>query len=291
MTSLQSNQNIEQLLGAYLDHELPKREIRALEARLAEDPALQDMLASERRFRMVFRERIQRTVAPASLRADVESLFAEHASQPATTPPLSPSSPSFVDNILNWLTASWQFPRWVMVTGTLLLLVATFSYSTLQTSGVVPAKTSHTSFRRLAGKHIVYFTPTPVLDVSGDAAEIDSWFQSRISWPVTVPDLPGWQLVGGRLGEFHHQPMVFLLYEGDGQSFSVIEFTPRETDFPEDLRQRLDKTDIYASLAMERPVVLWQQNGVGYGLIGDERQTTEGLLPLVSEILLQISLN
>ena len=173
----------------------------------------------------------------------------------------------------------------------MVLFVLGAGFSALFVSPSTPTKTTHTAFRRLAGKHAVYFSDVPVLDVQGDPNQVAAWLQSRAPWPVAVPQLTGWSLAGGRLGEFHHEPAIFLLYQRDGQRLSLVQFSPRESDFPPEARQRLPGRDVYVDKAMGYPVVLWQQNGVGYGLIGDKSQTVEQLLTLGQEIFPQISEN
>ncbi len=283
-----SNPDLEQLMHAYLDQELSPEEARWFEQRLARDPSLRKRLEAEKRFRNVFRQQMQQTVAPAHLRRNVEALLANHASVSA---PVSQESgaPTWWDRFVAWLRGTTPLPHWAMAAGVMILLVATIGVGATEFMASPPAKTTHTSFRRLAGKHLVYIQPSLALDVTGSQDAIAAWFQTRTTNPIVIPTLPGWTLVGGRLGEFHHEPALFLFYQQGDRILSLVEFTPRDTDFPEENAYNLDGIRVYEDIAMDRPVILWQQQGRGYGLIGDASQTLADLRPLVVACSHQIS--
>ncbi len=211
-----------------------------------------------------------RTKTPERLFARVEALLEADAS------PRHASAPS--RSWLNWLQEAVSVPRWAMVAAALMVVVL-LGGEALQ---FVAPTTPHTSFRRLAGKYDVYFMPDPVLDVQGDADQVNAWFQGRVSWPVKAPTWAEWTLMGGRLAEFHHQPAVYLLYEEDGQRFAFIEFAPRESDFPKEKRQIVNGRILYVDEAFSHPVILWQEGDVGYGLIGDITFSIEDLMALLS---------
>ncbi len=258
------------LLHAYLDDKLSAEERLAFEQRLRREPELREKLAFERQFRAQFRETVMRTKTPERLYARVEALLEADASTRHASAP----SRSW----LNWLQEAVSMPRWAMVATALVILVLLGSEALQLASPATP----HTSFRRLAGKYDVYFMPDPVLDVQGDADQVNAWFQGRVSWPVNAPAWAEWTFMGGRLAEFHHEPAVYLLYEGDGQRFAFIEFSPRPSDFPEAKRQVVDGRTLYVDEAFSHPVILWQEGGVGYGLIGDITLSIEDLMALLS---------
>ncbi len=261
-------------LHAYLDGELSVQQARAFEERLARDPALRRALDEERTFRERFRARMRQVRAPSSLRADVAHLLQEASASPRPT--------SWWEKVRSWLDVSHQMPRWAMALYTALLIVLIVGTSWFVQQRPVPTgDVPHTVFRKLAGKHNVYVYPTPLVDISGTPAEVAAWFQKRTSRAVTVPQLPGWALVGGRVGEFHHQPTLHLIYRQNGQYVSLIVFVPRDDDFPPSSRRSLDGREVYVGTAWEQPVILWREGGNGYALIGESGQALDTLLTLV----------
>ncbi len=270
MNSFSAQQETDALLYAYLDDELSAEERAAFEKQLHRQPELRKRLEFERQFRAHFRQTVRQTEAPARLHARVEALLEAETSA-------SPASASF-RSWLAWLQGAVMLPRWAMAAAALALLIL-LGGEVIQFVSTPAAP--HTSFRRLAGKYDVYFTPEPVLDVHGDGEQIEAWFQSRVAWPVHPPVWPGWTLMGGRLAEFHHEPAVYLLYEGGNQRFAFIEFAPRASDFPEEKRQVVDGRALFVDEAFDHPVILWQEGDVGYGLIGDATQSVEDLVALL----------
>ncbi len=258
-------------LHAYLDGELSPQEKQWFEEQLQADPRLRQALEQEREFRARFRARMRQVQAPVSLRARVHQHIAEERS-------LSPQA--WWSSLREWLLSPWRVPRWALVVYTLLvvLLVGTGTWLSQQPlGGDVP----HTVYRKLAGKHRVYVYPSPLVDVTGSPDEIATWFTERTSWPVTVPDLPNWTLVGGRVGEFHHQPTLHLIYRQDGRYISLILFAARDSDFPPDARQEWQGREVYVGTAWDRPVILWREGKRGYALIGEVNQPLEDLKRLI----------
>ncbi len=269
------------MLHAYLDGELSPDVRQQFERRLAQDAALRAALEGERRFREALRRRVRQTRAPASLYRRVDALFDEF--EAAHEDP----TPTLWDRILDWFRTPARVPRWAAVAYAMVLLLMVGSVLQLERPRVEPATgtqaTAHTVFRRLGGKHAVYFSGTPVLDVRGTPEEIAAWFNGRVTFPITVPQLPGWKLEGARLGEFHHVGTMHLLYTRSDRRISLILFEPRDSDFPEDTRRTVDGRDVFVGAFDAYPVILWRDAEVGYALVGDEGMPLEELLSLVTQ--------
>ncbi|MDQ7029808.1 MAG: hypothetical protein Q9O62_08545 [Ardenticatenia bacterium] len=257
------------LLHAYLDQELSAEEVSQFEERLRTDPQLRQALEDERAFRDALRAHVCQTHAPPTLRAHVEALIT--SGHRAVERRLAST---WWNRMRAWLHTLPSTPRWIIAAYTVLVLLAIGS-GVWMSRTVWPAEKKHTVFRQLGGKHVVYTTGEPVLDVEGSAEEIADWFRSRAPWPVRVPQISGWRLVGGRLGEFHHQPLVYLLYERQGNYLGLLLFVPREDDFPPDARRDLNGQATYLGVAWERPVLVWREEDVGYALVGYAGQPIE----------------
>lgn len=266
-------------LQAYLDRQLTPEERAAFEARLTQEPDLATALAGEQRLRIGLRTRMRQTRAPASLRA---TLASSRSTSAAGRPWRLRWS--------NW----WSTPRPVSPSLATAVLLLIFMVAALlgRWSGVdqpvVPAE-DHTVFRQLAGKHAVYLQDSPVpLDVRGQPADVAAWFDPRLPFPVTIPTLTGWNLEGGRLGEYHHRPAAHLVYDRTGQHLSLTLFTPQETDFPPAARRQMEGHQFFAGDDGRHPVLLWQQEEVGYALVGDPALPAEELFSFALEIAPQL---
>jgi anti-sigma factor RsiW len=267
-----------ELLQAYLDQELPGDERLAFEARLTGDPTLAAALAAEQRLRLGLRVRLRQTRAPATLRASVTAVRPSVAGE------------SFWSRWVAW----WSTPRRISPALGAVSLLVVFLVAVLlgRFSGLgqplTPAD-DHTVFRQLAGRHAVYLQNKPLpLDVRGQPAEVAAWFASRVSFPVSIPVLAGWQLEGGRLGEYHHQAAVHLVYDRNGEHVSLTEFTPQATDFPPTARQQVDNRDFYRGNDGQRPVIVWRQGELGYALVGNPSVSSTELLTIALDVARQL---
>jgi len=268
------NTNERMVLDAYLDKELSAEEAQQFEQRLQKDPELRRALKAEQQFRAALRAHVKQTRAPAAFRTQIDELIKSSPSAEENKP-----SHSWWEQIRAWLQSPASVPRWALAMYTIVILLLVGG-GTWISRNVAPPQEKHTVFRKLGGKHIVYTTPSPVLDVTGTPQEVTVWFQSRAPWPVRVPQFPGWHLVGGRLGEFHHQPMIYLLYERNDRYVALMLFAAREDDFPPNARRHINGKEVYVGSAWDHPILLWREGEVGYALVGDTRQSTDELLAL-----------
>ena len=78
----------------------------------------------------------------------------------------------------------------------------------------------------LATQHALFAQDDQLLEVRGGAAAIQAWFGKRVPFPVTMPDVPGYKLEGGRLVAIGGQRAAQLVYEQeDTQRYvSLIHF-------------------------------------------------------------------
>lgn len=281
----QIDANTCQLLYAYLDNELSDEARHHFEARLTDEPLLAMALQEEQQLRARVQTHVREHHAPTSLRNRVKEAF----SSPTT------KKPSWWQRVRLW----WQTPLplqpalflgytlfWLLILGT--ILVATrpaLGQVASLTPSSTPAAENHSVFRQLAGKHGVYFAIDPPLDVRGTNREIIEWFQTRVpaSTSVSIPTLSGWSLEGARLGEFHHQGTVHLLYRRGKQLITLTLFFPRDSDFPQETRLEVENQAFFVGDDGKRHAILWRHDDTGYALVGDSTLTGEELLPIAME--------
>ena len=281
----QVDANTRQMLYAYLDHELSDEARRSVEARLENEPLLAIALQEEQQLRARLQTHVRQHHAPTSLHHRVR----EALSSP--TP-----SPSWWHSIALWWRTPWPLQPVFLLSYTLfwLVILGSVIYSTRPALGQVaseprPAE-NHSVFRQLAGKHGVYFAIDAPLDVRGTNREIIDWFQTRVpaSTSVMIPTLSGWTLQGARLGEFHHQGTVHLLYRRADQFISLTLFYPRDSDFPQDTRLEIEDQTFFVGDDGQRQAILWRRDDTGCALVGDSSLTREELLPIATEASQQL---
>lgn len=291
----QIDANTRQLLYAYLDHELSDEIRQKLEARLANEPLLATALQEEQQLRARLQSHVRRLRAPTSLRNRVKQALSSSTS-PSVEQALLSADPSF-----SWwqrLSRWWQTPLRVqpayLFSYTLfwLIILSGVVYSTSPALGQVTSETppveNHSVFRKLAGKHGVYFTLDEPLDIRGTPEQIHQWFQKRVPFTISIPILDGFQLEGARLGEFHHQGTIHLLYRRADQQLSLTLFLPRDSDFPPSSLRHIKNKAFFIGDDGKRHAILWRHNDTGYALVADFTLTEEELLPIATEASQQL---
>jgi anti-sigma factor RsiW len=273
------DENTRKTLYAYLDGELSAVERAKFEQRLASDKTVAEALEQERIIRQGLQTQAKRHQAPASLQQFVALALAEAEAKTDSEP--SPPKPS---GLWSWLQQRQAIPNWVTLLISLLWvglgLTLWLVIMTPNTTPPVEALASHSSFKRLAGKHKVFFEYQPVFDVVGEPDLIETWFTGRIPFQPSLKEPAQWKLQGARLGEFHHEGTIQLLYIYQNQALTLIMFPPEADDFPPSKAVEYQNHRFYLGDDGERQAVLWQEDDVGYALIG--KVSSETLLQAAS---------
>ena len=122
----------------------------------------------------------------------------------------------------------------------------------------------------------------PVEIPSNDKAAFVSWLETRLSRPVSLPDLSneGYRFMGGRVVATQNGPAGLLMYSGvDGRRIAIL--------------MRPMAIDQNAPMAEHRePGVVgyaWADDGMGYSLVGGLESATR-LHPLANEARRQLRL-
>lgn len=291
----QIDANTRQLLYAYLDDELSDEARQKLEARLANEPLLATALQEEQQLRTHLQSHVRRLRAPTSLRNRVKQALSSSTSPLAERPLFSADQPlSWQQRLSRW----WQTPLRVqpayLFSYTLfwLIILSGVIYSTRPALGQVaseaPPVENHSVFRQLAGKHGVYFTLDEPLDIRGTPEQIQQWFQKRVPFPISIPTLDDWTLEGARLGEFHHQGTIHLLYRRADKHLSLTLFLPRDSDFPQDSLRQIENQPFFIGDDGKRHAILWRHHDTGYALVADLMLTEEELLPIATSASQQL---
>lgn len=269
----QPDRNDRQLIQAYLDGALDAEIRRTIEARLAQEPALKAALNSEQQVRRQLQERMLRVQAPPALHAYVAS---------ALNTPARP--PSLWQRLQAWLVAP-QTVRPYQAALAALLLVVLVAGSMLWLRQPVAQRSI---FDEIGGKHALYLDNKGLLDVAGHPADVAGWFNERLPFSVTVPNLPNLPLEGGRLGEIHHRAAAHLVFDQNGRDVSLTVFQPQPGDFDSGPVRQLDGQRYIIGSDGTHPVVLWQIGNLGYALVGPDNSSPDNLLSIAQDMQPQL---
>ena len=286
------------MLYAYLDNELSEEARHHFEARLAHEPLILIALKEEQELRERLQTHVRQHHAPASLRDRVKQALSLHTQSPTSSQTDAPASsgkkPSWWARFGLWWRTPLPLQPAFLLSYTLFwfVILGSVIYSSRPALSQVSSETrpaeNHSVFRQLAGKHGVYFAIDHPLDVRGTNNDIINWFQKRVPFAISIPALSGWTLQGARLGEFHHQGTVHLLYRRANQLISLTLFFPRDSDFPQKTRLEVEDQAFFVGDDGQRKAILWRHDDTGYALVGDPTLTREELLPIATEARKQL---
>lgn len=263
-----------EMLHAYLDDELPATERSAFAARVVGDTSLSAAVAAEERFRTALRTRVMRTQAPTTLQSKVRVALAPVPTQP------------WWQRWWTWLVLPYPVrPLTGLAFGLLLVVVG----GTVWWSGRSTAASTR-ALATLFQRHELYFENQPALDVTGDAAQIHTWFAQKVPYPVDAPGLRGeWHLMGARLDEFQEQQTAHILYmRGNGQRTSLSIFPRQALPSPVGRKTRFAGQEFWLLDNDVHLAILWYTEQKGYALIGDIEVPTPELLQLAVEARTQL---
>jgi mycothiol system anti-sigma-R factor len=230
---------VETRLHPYVDGELPVSETAAIDAHLAGCPECAILARRERDFRTLLR-RQPRERAPEEFRRRLAARIRREARRKSARP-------------------------WV-------LIPALAAAAAVLAIVMLPARqTSAPLMVDLVDKHMAYAQlDRPAELVSGDPAEVATWFLQRAGLRVTVPDYSpaGIRLVGGRLAEAHERKAAYLIYEKGSVLLSV--FIVPTGDETAALRGEDVSFRGHTYVKSERKgfrTVAWTENQVLFGLV------------------------
>lgn len=182
-----------ELLDAYLDGALPAAERWGIAAHLEACADCRRYLAEQARIRGAVREELMAVETPPGL---ADRLRAQLAAEAA-----APTRPRLV----------WDGSTALRVAATLgPALAAVWLFMLVSTGAGLPQSTLASE---LVGTHALFAHDETLLDVTGDAQHVEAWFHEKAGLTVSVPELDGFEFVGGRLITLDGKPVAQLVYE------------------------------------------------------------------------------
>lgn len=181
------------LLDQFLDGALAADARWAVAAHLEECPVCRRYVAQQARLRRRLRMQLIAPEPEPELRHRLQAAIASEAAAPAPrTLPRLPAFPVRLAALLGpALAAIWLLVR-----------------VTTPVSGVSPEMPAN-----LAAAHALFAQDESLLDVAGGSEAVRAWLRSEVGLAVSIPNLAGYELAGGRLIVLDGKPVAQLVYE------------------------------------------------------------------------------
>jgi anti-sigma factor RsiW len=223
-------------LDAYLDGEVPEKELRAFDVHVRNCP----FCSAE----ALTRVQMKRAIHAAGKRYTPSAEFRKRMQQKIAPTPRR----SFR---LGWMLAAAAAV--ILVVGTL-----TSAYLGTRSGG-------DRAFSEIADLHVATLASSSPVDViSTDRHTVKPWFQGKIPFAFNLPELQNseFSLLGGRMTYLDQTPGAHLIYDVRKHHISVFVFQERS------LPAKLDERSL-APKQLPFTLETWSQGGLRYFAIGD----------------------
>jgi anti-sigma factor RsiW len=123
----------------------------------------------------------------------------------------------------------------------------------------------------LAITHATFAHDDTLLEVTGEPGTIAVWFTGKVPFPITVPEVPGYEFEGARLVTIDGRAAAQVVYEDEEaqQYVSLITF-----EAPTRTLAGLTSSDTLASGAKDGiAVVIWSEGDLRHALVVDSSPT------------------
>lgn len=237
-------------LDAFLDGELPAPERWAIATHLNGCAACQAYIDNQAAIRQAVREHLVNVSIPPAMQDRLKAAIDSESGAPATEPVRLRTSPAVL--------------RLVAVLGPVLVGLWLLARLIAPGTGTVVPGDLQTE---MTVTHLLYAQDTSKLDVVGDEETVSDWFRNKGGLIVSVPNLKGFLLRGGRLLLVNGDPAAQLVYQADpgGAYLSLLRF--------EDYGESLTDAQITDGIATKRDgltsIATWTEGEDRTVLIGE----------------------
>jgi anti-sigma factor RsiW len=249
-------------IEAYVDAELPPTDMDSFRVHAKSCAACAASALATTQSKMAVRRAASRYTASSELRTRVIAL-AKAEAQPAQAKP----ERRWTD-FGRVISASW--PRWALTTAALLVVAAGLFVA-------INRRQESKVFAEFADLHVTDLaSANPVEVISTDRHTVKPWFQGRIPFTFSLPELQGspFTLVGGRVSYFHQEPGAHLIFRHQRHLISVFIFREApQLELP---------MSSFAGQTSTFTLQTWTQGGLRYIVIGD---ASTGTVQELTELL------
>jgi anti-sigma factor RsiW len=228
---------LEPLIQAYVDGEIASSDAAELEGHLAGCPDCDARVSMERRERMALRQHLKasQTLAPDSVRNSVRASLQRERRRVMTT----------------------QLTRWGSVT---LAIAAAYT--------VLFHTRSHVDIRLSEEAAMRHARLLPMEFREFSEANVETWFDGKLSHPVRLPRLANVTLSGGRLSHLSDHDAAYVVYDAAPRPGERVH---RVGLFVLEGRPSMDprNSDIQILAIHGYNVAIWDGGGLSYQLVTD----------------------
>ena len=235
-------------LNAFVDGELDLARQLEIEALLRDDADLRAQVDRLLGLREAVRSRADYHAAPAALRERIGHLIAAQSPQATTSAPRRPSATAILQHWFAWRPL-------VSALGGVAVLAVVLHFTLL------PAQRDEQLGQEVIASHARATLGQRLVDVdSSDHHTVKPWLSSRLDFSPPVPqlNLPGTQLLGGRVDYLDGRPVAALVYRHAGHLVDSYVWPSAQGDAP-------------TATSSQRGfhVAHWSRNGMVHWVVSD----------------------
>lgn len=235
--------DVQKFIHPYLDGEFEHGDRAPMEAHLGECAACRELLAFESSFKATLRARLRRGSAPSGVRERLRSALdrADAQGQGPSLPWPRRAAPIVV----------------VVSAAAMAIVLPAFMFSRADSPFVREAIRAHQQ-------------NLPV-EVAGNAENVRTWMQGKVSVPVRPPMLrdPSAALLGARVGHLRERDAAQILYRVGQSQITVHVFDASGLDMSTPHRRIVSNREVFFDGDRGYNVVFYRDRGVGYAFTSD----------------------
>lgn len=285
---------IERALDAYVDGELDASAVLTVDGHLAACAMCAERVAFGRSMKRALRAEAHAEAAPASLRARLLRSGEELAEPAPTSAParraVEPSRRSNVVPIESARAPSWRSAvPWVAAAGVAFAIGGSMrnlrSNDNAANGGLATASFASARTQLLEEFAVQHARPLPPEEV--DPARVTKVFSPIVGVPVrpvsfaNLPMNDAWSFAGARLMAYHDERAATLSYRNiGGARVTVVVYDPNRIEVrsacclsPKTIRVRGEDRTVLVGHAKGYPLAVSENDGVGYAVSGDLKET------------------
>jgi anti-sigma factor RsiW len=169
--------------------------------------------------------------------------------------------------------------RWGLgAAAAVLLLLAGAAAGWLGRDGTFGETTDVAGYALTAHRLYVSEARHPVEVTADQADHLTAWLSKRLDWPLRIPSLPGYQLVGGRLLPSEYGPAAQLMYEDTDRRRVTLYLCAADLQ---------DGAEFHSAQSGPVNALLWREAGMAWAMVGELDR--DRLIALAHEVQSELS--
>lgn len=293
---MDTQDNIDELITAYVDGELSKAEEQKLRQRAAENSQIQQAINAERQLKKLLQARLQRKQAPEHLRKQINDILANASSQSQESAGNTNEQRLDTDQPSSSRTRFLMSMAAVLTIGLFIAFVFHYTGSfTAPSSETASAGILIMPVENMTEKHYAQHSGAklPVSFESASPAEAEQRLLDEYGLDITVPELSGARFAGVSYTDFYEGFFAPLLTyqvgadEGSEDFIYIFAFENKSLDGQQNLAALSEARnaivahdDVFVHRVNDHEVVSWQWHDVWYTAVSNhDGEIVASMLP------------